>query len=55
MTERDPEPTEYIMPGATYDELLELLSEAAVEITNLDSSANPVAVRLRAMIGRLEA
>ena len=37
-----------------FDEIVELLSEAAVEIANLDSPQNPVAQRLRKAIRVLE-
>jgi chromosome segregation ATPase len=36
------------------DELAQLLSEAAVEIANLDDERNPVYRRLRAIEGRIE-
>lgn len=42
------------MPAVATEELLELLSEAAVEIANLDSPANVVCRRLRTMQKRLE-
>jgi hypothetical protein len=42
------------MPAVATEELLELLSEAAVEIANLDGPANIVCRRLRTMQKRLE-
>lgn len=44
---------EYILPVEWHRDLLDLLSESRVEITNLDGPTNPVAVRLAAMERRL--
>lgn len=37
----------------TTDDLIELLTEAAVEISNYDSPDNPVVVRIRVAIAEL--